>query len=151
IVCAALFGAKIIIILITVAIKQRIAMHGDISKADKFVCGKVNSCVLSSMRTTKSVTPTVRVNSVVYRVVVGTEDAVYATYSKQFYETDEKVVLAVTGKKRAKLIQEADLENQSEEIKNNYGKCLDTGETVVMKKVYTKTSAGPSRAHRRRH
>ncbi|MDE7265740.1 MAG: hypothetical protein K2N52_05655, partial [Clostridia bacterium] len=90
IVCAALFGVTIIAILITVVIRQAMSMHGDIRKAKRIVGGKVKSCVMSSMVTSKAAVNSVRINSVVYRVVLIADGGEYVAFSRRFYETEEE-------------------------------------------------------------
>lgn len=115
IVCAALFGGILITALIVAVVKRAIAMSGDISKAKKITDGKVKTCIMSSTTIVKSGrSESVRISGVVYRVVVSADDGDYVAYSKQFYETDEKVTIAVMGKKRAKIVDETELEKLNE-------------------------------------
>lgn len=116
IVCAALFVVSIVTVLIASAVRQSKSMRADISKAEKIVDGIVKSCVMSSTVTTKAVmrnrvtAPTVRVNSVIYRVIVSADGGEYEAFSNRFYETDEKAVIAVLGKKSAKILDETEIE-----------------------------------------
>lgn len=109
IVCAALFGVVIITAFTVVAVSRAKALNGDISKAKKITEGKVKTCFSVDTATTKS-GGTVRISGVTYRVIVSADGEEYAAFSKQFYETGETVTIAVTGIKRAKIVDEAELE-----------------------------------------
>ncbi len=118
IVCAALFGVVIITAFTVVAVSRAKALNGDISKAKKITEGKVKTCYMVGTATTRtdgncyqsSNGQTVRVSGVTYRVIVSADGEEYAAFSKQFYETGETVTIAVTGIKRAKIVDEAELE-----------------------------------------
>lgn len=108
IVCVALFASVIIVALISTAVSRAIAMNGNISRAKKIIEGKVKTCFTSGTTTVKSGrnAQTVRVTGVIYRVVVIADGKEYGAFSRRFYETDEKVTVAVMGKKRAKIVTE---------------------------------------------
>ena len=116
IVCAALFGGVIIIALISTVVSRAIAMNGNISRAKKIIEGNVKTCFMSDTTTVKtdgSHSQTVRVTGVTYRVVVIADGKEYGAFSRQFYETDEKVTIAVMGKKRAKIVDKTELDKLS--------------------------------------
>ena len=116
IVCAAIVGVVLITTFIVMTVSRAIAMKGDISKAKKITEGKVKTCFMAGTATTKSGGlhrgngKTVRIKSVTYRVIVIADGEEYGAFSKQFYETDEKVTIADMGKKRARILEAAELE-----------------------------------------
>lgn len=122
IVCAVIFGVVIITAVIVMFVSRARAMNGDISKAQKIIEGKVKACFMIGMATTRtggnrhqsSNGQTVRINSVTYRVLVIADGEEYGAYSHRFYETDENVTIAVMGKSRAKIVDEAELEKLNE-------------------------------------
>ena len=116
IVCAALLGVVLITALIAMIVSRAKAMNGDISKAKKITEGKVKACFMVGTATTKSGGiphgngKTVRIHSVTYQVIVIADGEEYRAFSKQFYETDENVTIAVMGKNRAKIVENAEPE-----------------------------------------
>lgn len=118
IVCAAIFGVVIITAVITMIISRARAMNGDIRKAKKITEGKVKTCFMvgtTTMQTggnrqQRSNGKTVRLSGVTYRVIVIVDGEEYGAFSKRFYETHEKVTIAVMGKKRAKIVEDTELE-----------------------------------------
>ncbi|MDE6293511.1 MAG: hypothetical protein K2L88_02680 [Clostridiales bacterium] len=116
IVCAAIVGVVLITTFIVMAVSRAKATNGDISKAKMIIEGKVKACFMIGTTTTKSGGlphnngGTVRIQSVTYRVIVIAEGIEYGAFSKQFYEKGEKVTIAVMGKKRAKIVEDAELE-----------------------------------------
>ncbi|MDE6189680.1 MAG: hypothetical protein K2G37_05295 [Clostridia bacterium] len=122
IICAAIFAVVIIATLITVVVIESMSLNANISKAKKFVCGEIKSCIMSSTRSVKT-NSNVRVRGVVYRVVVKAEDgAQYTAYSRRFYEKGEPVLLAIIGLKLAKIVEENNLENQTNTLENQNDK-----------------------------
>lgn len=118
IVCAVIFGATIITALIAMIISRAKAKNGDIRKAKKITEGKVKTCFMvgtTTMRTGRnphhsSNGKSVRIKSITYRVLVNADGEEYGAFSKRFYETDEKVTIAVMGKKRAKIVENTEFE-----------------------------------------
>ena len=117
IVCAAIVGVVLITTLIVMIVSRAKATNGDISKAKKITEGKVKACFMVGMAETR--TPfghgeTVRVQGVTYQVIVIADDKEYRAFSKQFYETDETVTIAVMSKYRAKIVEKAEPEKTDE-------------------------------------
>lgn len=116
IICAALFAGIIITVLIVMTISRARAMHDDISKAKRITEGKVKACFMIGTTTMQTGGlrhgngKTVRIADVTYRVIVIADGEEYGAFSKRFYETDEKVTIAVMGKKRAKIVKDEELE-----------------------------------------
>ncbi|MDE7453925.1 MAG: hypothetical protein K2N22_05900 [Clostridia bacterium] len=112
IVCAAIVGVVLISTFIITAVSRARAMNGDIRKAKKITEGTVKACFMIGTATTRTGgmrhspnTGTVRIHSVTYRVIVTADGEEYGAYSKNFYETGEKVTVAVMGKSRAKIVE----------------------------------------------
>ena len=121
IICAALFAVVIITLLIVMSVRRARATNGDISKAKKITEGIVKTCYMVGTATTRSGgmrhspnSGTVRLHSVTYRVLVIADGTEYEAFTNQFYENDEKVKIAVMGKKHAKIIDDARPEEPSE-------------------------------------
>lgn len=118
IVCAALLGIVIITAIIVMSLSRAKAMRGDISKAKKIIEGKVKSCFMigaSTMQTggnryQSNNGKTIRIKGITYKVIVIADGEEYGILSKQFYGTDEKVAIAVFGKKRAIITDNAYLD-----------------------------------------
>lgn len=113
IVCATIFGVIIITAFIVMAVSRAKATNGDISKAKKITEGKVKACFMVGMAETRTLYghgETVRIQGVTYQVIVTADGNEYRAFSKQFYETDENVTIAVMGKKRAKIVENAEPE-----------------------------------------
>lgn len=110
IVCAAIFGGVLIATFIVMTIRRARAKNGDISKAERITEGTVKACFMIGTTTTKSGgirhDSTVRIHSVTYKVIVCADGEEYDAVTEKFYETDEKVTIAVMGKKRAKIVDE---------------------------------------------
>ena len=122
IVCVALFAGFVITALIVMSVSRARATNGDIRKAKKITGGKVKACFSVGTSTTKSGgfrhnpgSGTVRIQSVTYRVIVISDGVEYGAFSKRFYETGETVTIAVMGKKRAKIVEDGELEKSKEE------------------------------------
>lgn len=109
IVCAALFGVVLITAFTVTAVSRAKAMNDDIRKAGKITEGKVKTCFMAGSTTTKS-GGTARISDIIYRVIVSADGEEYGAFSKQFYETGETVTVAVTGRKRAKIVDQPELE-----------------------------------------
>lgn len=110
IVCAAIVGVILIATFIIMAVSRAKATNGDIRKAKKITEGKVKACFMvgtAEMRTPHGHGETVRIQSVTYRVIVVADGVEYGAFSKQFYETDQTVTVAVMGKNRAKIVESA--------------------------------------------
>ena len=117
IVCAAIVGVVLITTLIVMIVSRAKATNGDISKAKKITEGKVKACFMVGMaetRTRHGHGETVRVQGVTYQVIVVAEEIEYRAFSKQFYETDKNVTIAVMGKKRAKIVENTEPEKTDE-------------------------------------
>lgn len=114
IVCAAIFGVVIVTALICMIISRARAMNGDIRKAEKITEGKVKTCFMVGTTTVKSGgnshRSSVRIRSVTYRVIVSADGEEYGAFSNRFYETGEKVTIAVMGKNRAEIVDETEPE-----------------------------------------
>ncbi len=118
IICVALFAGFVITGLIVMSVSRSRAMNGDVSKAKKITEGVVKSCFMVGMaetRTARGHGETVRIQGVTYRVIVIADGEEYGTYAKQFYETGEKVTVAVMGRKRAKIVEGAEPEKAETE------------------------------------
>ena len=127
IVCAVIFGVVIIMAFICTVISRAKAMNGDIRNAKKIIKGKVKTCFMASMATTRSGgsqhhqnADTARINNVTYRVVISADDGEeYGAFSKQFYKFDEEITIAVMGKRRAKILEGAELEQYNSSTTDN--------------------------------
>ena len=127
IVCAVVFGVVIITAFICTVISRARAMNGDIRNAKKIIKGKVKTCFMASMTSTRSGgsqhhqnADTVRINNVTYRVVVIADDGEeYGAFSKRFYKFDEEITIAVMGKRRAKIVEGAELEKYNSSTNDN--------------------------------
>lgn len=119
IICAAIVGVVLITTFIIMAVSRARATNGDISKAKKITEGKVKACFMIGTTTMKTGgnrhQGTVRITGVTYRVIVIADGEEYAAFSKQFYETDENVTIAVMSKKRAKIVEDAEPEERETE------------------------------------
>ncbi|MDE6275704.1 MAG: hypothetical protein K2M75_04105 [Clostridia bacterium] len=106
IVCAAIFGGSIISAIVAVIIKQIIAMRNDIRTAKKITNGKVTRCVMSNMTE--------------YSIEVIVDGKEYVVSSKDSYEPDDEVMIAIFSKKRARIVaDEKELENLNKPIVPN--------------------------------
>ena len=105
IVCAALFVGGILAGIIVAIIDHKMTMRNDIRTAKKITEGKVLRCITSSMTT--------------YDVTISADGAEYVVSSKQSYEPDETVKVAIMNKKRTIIVTEKDLEKLNEPIFTN--------------------------------
>lgn len=118
IVCAALFGVVLITAFVVLSVSRAKAMRGDIKRAKKITEGKVKTCFMigtTAMQTggnryQSNNGKTARIKSITYKVIVIADGEEYGALSKRFYETGEKVTVAVMGKKRAIIADDAQLE-----------------------------------------
>ncbi|MDE6758521.1 MAG: hypothetical protein K2J89_04480 [Clostridia bacterium] len=122
IVCFALFGGTILITLIVKTIAEKVSMSSKIytrSKTREIINGEVKNCFLSSTRAVgfgggrdSRHSTTSRITKVVYRVTITANGSDYNAYSETFYEKGDSVVIAVIGKRQAKIVSEAELKEQ---------------------------------------
>ena len=114
IVCVVILAVVLISGLVISFISNIIAMKGDIRHAKKILCGTVKSCETAGMSNSKS-NSSVTTQSLDYKIVATAEDGLdYVAISQQQYETDEPVIIAVMGKKKAKLVTEDDIKRLTE-------------------------------------
>ncbi|MDE5562466.1 MAG: hypothetical protein K2J01_02835 [Clostridiales bacterium] len=118
IICAAIVGVVLITTFIVMAVSRAKATNGDISKAKKITEGKVKACFMAGTSTTRA-GGSVRIAGVTYRVIVIADGVEYGAFSNRFYETDEKVTIAVMGKKRAKIVDDDVMEKIEAEDNEN--------------------------------
>lgn len=108
IICAALFVGSVLTAFIvkTVLAKRSMrASKGDDKDREVFE-GTVKGCVMSSMATAKyGPIATVRVNSVVYAVIITAGEEQYTAYSEKVYETGESVKFYKLGKRLASILE----------------------------------------------
>ena len=116
IICAAIVGVVLITTFIVMAVSRAKATNGDVSKAKKITEGKVKACFMAGTSTMRA-GGSVRISGVAYRVIVIADGIEYGAFSNRFYETDEKVTIAVMGKKRAKIVDDDVLEKIEAEDK----------------------------------
>ncbi|MDE6618824.1 MAG: hypothetical protein K2K13_07395 [Clostridiales bacterium] len=114
IICAAIVGVVLITTFIVMAVSRAKATNGDISKAKKITEGKVKACFMAGTSTMRA-GGSVRISGVAYRVIVIADGVEYGAFSNRFYETDEKVTVAVMGKKRAKIVDDDVMEKTEAE------------------------------------
>ena len=122
IVCLAIFVVAIITAFLATIISRARAMNGDIRKAQKIVEGRVKTCFMVGTSTTKtggSRGSTMRINGVTYRVIVIAEGKEYGAFSKQFYKADDQIIIAVMGKRRAKIVEGEELDKIISSIDDN--------------------------------
>ena len=122
IVCAAIVGVILITTFIVMTVSRAKATNGDIRKAKKITEGKVKACFMIGTTTMKTGGMrngnggTVRITGVTYRVIVDADGEEYGAFSKQFYESGENVTVAVMGRKRAKIVEDDELETIKPEL-----------------------------------
>ncbi|MDE5593778.1 MAG: hypothetical protein K2I75_07595 [Clostridiales bacterium] len=116
IICAAIVGVVLITTFIVMAVSRARATNGDIGKAKRITEGKVKACFMAGTSTMRA-GGSVRISGVAYRVIVIADGVEYGAFSNRFYETDEKVTVAVMGKKRAKIVDDDVMEKIEAEDK----------------------------------
>lgn len=105
IVCAAIFATVLLSVVFGTIIRTEWSLRNDIRKAKNITEGKVTRCVMSNMTE--------------YSVEVNANGKVYTVSSKDSYETDDEVMIAIFSKKRARIVNEKELELLNEPL---YGK-----------------------------
>ena len=109
IVCAALFASILISVVAVTLIRAEWSLRYDIRKAKRITEGKVERCIMSSMTATKS-------NDSLYSVTVSIDGNEYTLSSKDSYESDDTVMVAIFNKKRARIVNEKELELLNEPL-----------------------------------
>ncbi|MDE6028695.1 MAG: hypothetical protein K2F90_00020 [Clostridiales bacterium] len=117
IVCFCLFGGTILLAILITVIRQKISMSvGRKHKNREMLDGVVKLCTVSS--TTSTGSRTVRINKVVYKVVISAGDNEYVAYSEDYYDRGEKIKFCKIGKHLASIMDEDKME-QLEELEDD--------------------------------
>ena len=102
IVCAALFAGILITVVTTSIISAEWALRNDIRKAKKITEGKVIRSVMANMSE--------------FSVEVSVDNKEYTLSSNESYETDDTVKVAIFSGKRARIVDEKELELLNEPL-----------------------------------
>ena len=102
IVCAALFAGILISVVTVTLISAEWSLRNDIRKAKKITEGKVTRCIMANMAE--------------YSVDVSVDGKEYTVSSKDSYEADETVMVAIFSKKRARITNDKELELLNEPL-----------------------------------
>ncbi len=110
-ICFCVFGGTILIALIVKKILESISLSGKIksNKKQEILHGVVKICLFSSSTSTGGSRRglTTRIRKIVYRVIIIANNKEYTAYTKDFYETGEKVDILVKGR-YAKVLEKSE-------------------------------------------
>ncbi|MDE7107680.1 MAG: hypothetical protein K2O39_05095 [Clostridiales bacterium] len=110
IVCFCLFGGTILLAILITVIRQKISMSWGMRKRKKreILDGVVKLCTVSS--TTSTGSRTVRINKVVYKVVITAGENEYTAYTEDYHDKGESIKFWKIGRSLAMIMNEDRLE-----------------------------------------
>lgn len=122
-ICFGVFAGTILLSAIIKIILEKTSINFKIKKNKNYdiVNGKVKYCVLSSVASSglSHRRSTTRVQSVTYKVKIEANGKEYIAYSKNYFEKESPVTIAIISSRRASIIEKIDNPLQSE-IENEF-------------------------------